>query len=117
MPSAPMMMNIVRQPKIRRSAVRMGGARAGPMVDEVMKMPIGRPRSCTPNHSLTTFAPAGKLGASPRPSATRATRNCWRLVTKPPHNCAADQTNMPRPSITRAPKRSSSMPIGNCEKA
>lgn len=74
-PSAPMMMNMLRQPKDSRSTVRMGGASAGPMVDDVTKMPVGLPRSRCANHSDTTFAPAGNCGASPMPSAMRAARN------------------------------------------
>jgi hypothetical protein len=39
------MTNMLRQPKESSSTVRIGGASAGLIVDDVTKMPVGLPRS------------------------------------------------------------------------
>ena len=49
------------------------GATIAPMFEPELKMPVASARSRRGNHSAIVLIAAGKLPASPRPSAKRAT--------------------------------------------
>ena len=112
-----MMKNIRRQPNAAMSAVKSGGASAGPRLDDELNRPVGNPRSRMWYQLLTTRAPVGNCGASPMPSAMRVATNCRMLVANPPHACATDQRASPAASKIRGPTLSTKAPVGNCAKA
>src|SRR5207253_1541282 len=89
------MMNIERQFSDSIRNVSNGTAMKLPREEADCKRPVAKPLSRRPNQSRTTRAPPGNRGASPTPSARRATTNIPKLLTKPPTACAADQQKSP----------------------
>src|SRR4028119_1898837 len=72
-PSAPVMMNAHSQPYVMAIHGTVSGATIAPTFEPELKMPVASARSFFGNHSATVLMAAGKLPASPSPSAKRAT--------------------------------------------
>ena len=99
------------------SAVRSGGATAGPSDEAALKRPSGKPRSFSGNQFTEARAPAVNIGDSPMPRPTRATMNCPKFCTAPLTICAIDQTVMPSESMMCGPTRSVMAPTGSWQSA
>src|SRR6185436_1483642 len=74
-PHAPRTTKAVFHPKLRNSQGTTKGAKIEPTFEPALNIPVATDRSFGGNHSVTVLIAAGKLPASPRPSATRATPN------------------------------------------
>src|ERR1700747_695650 len=75
--------NIQRHPKEIIRTVSSGGAMVGPSEEAQFQIPVGNPRSRTFHQSRTTRAAPEKIGASPAPRKTRATRSCPNRPAQP----------------------------------
>src|SRR5262245_44223815 len=71
-PSAPVAMKAHCQPYVTVIHGTTSGATTAPTFVPELKIPVARARSFLGNHSATALIDAGKLPASPRPSANRA---------------------------------------------
>ena len=71
-PKAPVRMKAHCQPKLRAIQGTTAGAMIAPTLVPALKRPVAKARSFFGNHSATDLIAAGKLAASPRPSAKRA---------------------------------------------
>ena len=69
----PVMMNDQYQPQLTAITGTMSGVSTAPILVPELKRPVANARSLLGNHSATTLIAAGKLPASPKPSARRAT--------------------------------------------
>src|SRR5437763_7446087 len=72
-PSAPVAMNAARQLQVKVIHGTTSGVTSAPMFVPELKIPVASARSFLGNHSATVLIAAGKLPASPRPSAALAT--------------------------------------------
>ena len=81
------------------------------------KRAVASDRSDGGNHALTAFAFAGKVGASPTPSSSRAAKNS----STPGATTAASDARAHTPTdasvMRRTPNLSSSTPVGNWQSA
>ena len=68
-------MNAQYQPQVMVITGTTSGVTSAPMFVPELKMPVANARSRFGNQSATTLIDAGKLPASPRPSANRAAMN------------------------------------------
>src|SRR5215475_13543218 len=68
-------MNAARQEYVRAIHGTIAGATTAPTLVPALKIPVARARSFFGNHSATVLMEAGKLPASPSPSANRTTMN------------------------------------------
>ena len=80
-------------------------------------MAVANERSCAGNHAPTAFALAGKVGASPTPSNSRAAKNNNTLGANAAASEAMPQTKMDISETLRTPNVSSNMPVGNWQAA
>src|SRR6185295_7131035 len=74
-PSRPVATKAHCQPQCRVTQGTTRGVRSAPTFVPELKMPVASARSWRGNHSATVLMAAGKLPASPRPSAKRAAAN------------------------------------------
>src|SRR3954464_3697270 len=74
-PSAPVVMNAIRQPNRSEIHLTSRGVRIAPTFVPELNIPVANARSFFGNHSATAFTDAGKLPASPMPKLNRAASN------------------------------------------
>src|SRR6185437_13656816 len=85
---------------------------AGPNAAPAPKIAFANPRSDAGNHSRMIRFDAGQLVDSPIPITTRVPIMKRKLGANPVRIVATDQRNIPRPSTTFPPTRSTSNPTG-----
>src|ERR1022692_4546736 len=88
-PSAPVRKKAHLHPQRNAMKGTASGARTAPIFEPELNNPVARARSRWGNHSATVLTAAGKLLASPPPSAQRATPNPKAELSSP---CAAAAT-------------------------
>src|SRR5205085_11732134 len=105
-PSAPVAINVVRQPYARLSQTISGGATIDPIAAPLLKIAMPKARSRIGNHSATVFAAPGQFPASPNPNTNR---NALRLA-RPRANAwaiaATDQSTIEQTKPNFVPTRS-----------
>src|SRR5918994_6181341 len=74
-PIAPVATNAQYHPKLIVIHGTINGAATAPILVPELKRPVANARSFSGNHSATVLIAAGKLPASPMPSANRAAMN------------------------------------------